>query len=138
MDWLVNDGLPLLARVCLVAPFPFSFLDKIVNWDNAIRQAGSSFLPGAPVLLVLAMIVEFTAPICIVSGWREGLAAFVLAGYCFVTAVLYHNFWAYPRFWSPESEGYPHAWDFLKNFALVGGLVLIFLRSDFAAQLSAW
>lgn len=53
MDWLVNDGLPLVARICLVAIFPFSGLDKIVNWDNALAQAGSSVLPGAPVLLVL-------------------------------------------------------------------------------------
>jgi uncharacterized membrane protein YphA (DoxX/SURF4 family) len=68
MDWLVDDGLPLLARICLVALFPFSGLDKIVNRDSALKQAASSFLPGAPVLLVLAMIVEFVTPVCIVSG----------------------------------------------------------------------
>ena len=47
-----------------------------------------------------------------------------------VTAILYHNFWRYPRFWSPCSEGYPHLWDFLKNFGFVGGLVLIVLGGD--------
>ena len=132
MDWLVNDALPLVARICLVVIFPFSGLDKIVNWDNALKQAASGFLPGAPVLLVLGMIVEFGTPICIVSGWHDGLAAFVLAGYCAVTAILYHNFWAYPRFWSPDSAGYPHVWDFLKNFGLVGGLLLLILGSDLA------
>jgi len=133
MEWLVNDALPLVARVCLVVIFPFSGLDKIVNWDNALKQAASGFLPGAPVLLVLGMIVEFGTPICIVSGWHDGLAAFVLAGYCAVTAILYHNFWAYPRFWSPDSAGYPHVWDFLKNFGLVGGLLLLILGSDSGA-----
>ena len=88
MDWLVNDGLPLVARICLVVLFPFSGLDKIVNWDSALKQAGSSFLPGAPVLLVLAMIVEFVTPVYIVSGWYDGVAAFVLAGYCVITAIL--------------------------------------------------
>ncbi len=130
MDWLVNDGLPLIARICLVAIFPFSGLDKIVNWDNALAQASSSFLPGAPVLLVLAMTVEFVTPVLIVSGWCSGPAAFVLAGYCAVTAILYHNFWAYPRFWSPGGAGYPHVWDFLKNFGLAGGLLLVVLGSD--------
>ena len=134
MDWLVNDGLPLLARICLVVLFPFSGLDKIVNRESALKQAASSFLPGAPVLLVLAMIVEFVTPVCIVSGWYDGVAAFVLAGYCVITAILYHNFWAYPRFWSPGSAGYPHLWDFLKNFGLVGGLLLIVLGSDLVAQ----
>ena len=47
-----------------------------------------------------------------------------------LTAILYHNFWKYRRFWSPGSAGYPHLWDFLKNFGLVGGLILIILGSD--------
>src|SRR5512132_4634506 len=74
--------------------------------------------------------VEFITPVCIVSGWYDGFAAFVLAGYCVITAILYHDFWKYRRFWSPSSEGYPHLWDFLKNFGLVGGLVLIVLDGD--------
>jgi putative oxidoreductase len=120
----------MFARVCLVAIFPFSGLDKILNWGNALKQAESSFLPGGPVLLMLAMMVEFITPVCIVSRWYDGFAAFVLAGYCVTTAILYHNFWGYRRFWSPGSEGYPHFWDFLKNFWLVGGLVLIVLGND--------
>jgi putative oxidoreductase len=71
MDWLINDGLPHLARICLVVLFPFSGLDKIVNRESALKQAASSFLPGAPVLLVLAMIVEFVTPVCIVSVRRS-------------------------------------------------------------------
>jgi Predicted membrane protein len=129
METLINDVLPLLARVCLVVLFPFSALDKIVNWQSALSQANSSFLPGGPVLLVLAMIVEIVTPICIVSGWQDRPAAFVLAGFCVVTAILYHRFWAYPRFFSPGSEGQPHLWDFLKNFGLAGGLLLIVLGS---------
>ena len=129
MEWLV-DVLPQVARICLVVIFPFSGLDKILNWGSALKQAESSFLPGGPVLLVLAMMVEFITPVCIVSGWYDGFAAFVLAGYCVITAILYHDFWRYRRFWSPGSAGYPHLWDFLKNFGLVGGLVLIVLGSD--------
>ena len=51
MDWLVNDALPVLARIFIVWIFPFSFLDKIINWDSALKQATSSWLPGGPVLL---------------------------------------------------------------------------------------
>ena len=135
MEWLV-DVLPVMARVCLVVIFPFSGLDKIFNWGSALKQAESSFLPGGPVLLVLAMMVEFVTPVCIVSGWYDGFAAFVLAGYCGIMAILYHNFWKYPRFWSPDSAGYPHLWDFLKNFGLVGGLMLVVLGSDLVAGIA--
>src|SRR6266540_2344605 len=81
MEWLV-DVLPQVARVCLVVIFPFSGLDKVFNWGTALKQAESSFLPGGPGLVVLAMMVEFVTPVCIVSGWCDGFAAFVLAGLC--------------------------------------------------------
>lgn len=135
MEWLV-DVLQQVARVCLVVIFPFSGLDKILNWGSALKQAESSFLPGGPLLLMLAMMVEFVTPVCIVSGWYDGIAAFP-AGYCVITAVVYHNFWKYPRFWSPRSVGYPHLWDFLKNFGLVGGLTLVVLGSDLVGD-RAW
>ena len=37
MDWLINDALPVLARIFIVWIFPFSFLDKILNWDAAVK-----------------------------------------------------------------------------------------------------
>ncbi len=128
MDWPA-DFLPVIAKACLVLIFPFSGLDKVLNWDNALKQATSSFLPGRQVLLVLAMGVEFVTPLCIVGGWQEGPAALLLAAYCVVTAVLYHDFWSHPRFWSPASAGYPHLWEFLKNFGLVGGLLMVVFGS---------
>ncbi|MCY0386797.1 DoxX family protein [Robbsia sp. Bb-Pol-6] len=118
-------ALPFIARLCLVIMFPFSALDKIVHWRDALKQAKSSILPGAPFMLVLAIIVEFVTPVCIVTGWYDRIAAFVLAGFCVVTALLYHPFWSYPDFWSQDGAGRSHFWDFLKNFGLTGGLLLL-------------
>lgn len=131
MEWLINEALPVLALVFIVWIFPFSFLDKIINWDAAVKQASSSWLPGGKLLLFPAMAVELLTPPMIVFGFYAGIAAFILAGYCAVTALAYHNFWTYPRFWSPVSEGYPHIWDFFKNFAIVGGLIFVMLGSGF-------
>jgi len=123
---LLNDYAPLALRICLVVLFPFSGLDKIVNWGSAMKQAGEGAL--APAMLVAAIVVEFVTPVCIVLGWHDRLAAFVLAGFCAVTAVLYHQFWRYPDFWRfRKGEGLEHFWEFLKNFGLIGGLGLIVL-----------
>jgi putative oxidoreductase len=125
MPW-INDYAPLLLRICLVVLFPFSALDKIVNWGAAMKQAGS--LPFKPAMLVASILVEIVTPVCIVTGWHDRLAAFVLAGFCVVTALLFHQFWRYADFWRfRESEGLEHFWEFLKNFGLVGGLGLIML-----------
>ena len=54
---LIDDYAPLLLRVCLVMLFPFSGLDKILNWDSAMKQAGN--IPFKPAMLVASIIVEF-------------------------------------------------------------------------------
>lgn len=128
MNWLDLVAPTMLARVCLVVLFPFSGLDKIINWDEALAQAKSSVLPGGAVLLILGMAVEFVTPVMIVVGWHDRLAAFLLAGFCAVTALLYHQFWSYGDFFAKgQSQGRSHFWDFLKNFGLVGGLALLIL-----------
>lgn len=132
MSWWNLAAVPLLARICLVVLFPFSALDKIVYWKDALKQAESSFVPGGAVLVVIAIVIELLAPACIVLGWHDRLAAFVLAGFCVVTAVLYHPFWSFADFWTPgDSKGRRHFWDFLKNFGLAGGLLLVVIMAGF-------
>lgn len=119
---------PLLIRICLVILFPFSTLDKVFNWNGALKQAEGGALPGGPVLLVMAMLVETGCSILIVAGIFDRAAAALLAFYCIVTAILYHQFWASGDFFAEgDSKGRAHFWDFLKNFGLVGGLGLIIL-----------
>ncbi len=100
---LLDDYVPLLLRICLVALFPFSALDKIVNWGSAMKQA--STMPFAPAMLVASIIVEFVTPACIVTGWHDRLAAFILAGFCVVTAALFHQFWALVHSTDPGRDG---------------------------------
>ena len=59
---------PLVLRICLVILFPFSTLDKIFNWKNALKQAQDGILPGGALLLVAAMFVETGCSILIVIG----------------------------------------------------------------------
>ena len=133
--WLNLYLVPIVIRVCLVILFPFSALDKIVFWKDAKAQADSSFLPqwSGPPLLIAAIVVEVLAPICIVLGWHDRIAALVLACFCVVTALLYHPFWKFPDFWkSGNSVARSHFWDFLKNFGLVGGLLLVVFATQLA------
>ncbi len=120
------SALAVVARVCLVVLFPFSGLDKIVHWDKAMEQAQSSPLGGARAMLIAGIIIEFTTPVCIVFLWHPVIASLVLAAFCVATAILFHPFWKFPGFWSGgNAEGAAHFWDFLKNFGLVGGLLLV-------------
>jgi putative oxidoreductase len=117
----------VVARVCLVAMFPFSAIDKVWHWKNALAQTDSAGLPGGRAMLVAAVVVEAVTPVLIVAHLYDRIAAVLLAGFCAVTAVLYHPFWRGPDFWSPrdDSVAREHFWQFLKNFGLVGGLLLV-------------
>jgi putative oxidoreductase len=87
--WLNLYLIPIIIRVCLVVLFPFSALDKIVFWKDALAQADASILPksSGPPLLLSAIVVEAAAPFCIVFGWHDRIAALVLALFCVVTAI---------------------------------------------------
>jgi len=119
-----------LAIRCLLVVlfFPFSALDKIFNFSGAVDQAKER-IPAdsaARLLIVAGLGVEILMPLGIVTGVADRLAAFILAGYCGVTALLWKQFWRPGDFWrAGHSEGRALFWDFLKNFSLAGGFLLI-------------
>ena len=126
----------LVARICLVSMFPPSAVDKVWHWKASLKQTDSVKLPGPPIvgraMLVAATVVEFVTPILIVGHVWDRSAALLLAAFCAVTAVLYHPFWAYPDFFgdADDSVAREHFWQFLKNFCIVGGLLLVALAGS--------
>ena len=132
MTWLDLVAVPLAAKLCLVFMFPLSAYDKVAHWDEAMGQARSGPVPFPALLLVLGILVEAVTPVLIVTGIFDRAAAFVLAGFCAVPALMYHPFWRFPDFWSKNGEGRAHFWDFFKNFGLVGGLLLVVIGGAYA------
>ena len=117
-----------LRYLLVVLFFPFSALDKILDFRGAVEQArGIAHANGAAIALILAgLTVEILMPIGILTGVGDRLAAFIMAGYCGVTALLWKQFWKPGDFWRKgSSKGRDLFWDFLKNFSLAGGFLLI-------------
>lgn len=116
-------------RFSLVALFlPFSALDKLLNTDAAVAQAQSTvhsrvlswWLIGA------GLLVELVMSLAILSGIMDRLAAVILGGYCAVTALLWKRFWKSGDFrLKGPSKGREVFWDFLKNFAVAGGFLVL-------------
>lgn len=119
----------VIARCLLVLLFlPFSALDKLLNFDQAVGQAHEA-VPGrwlAALLIGCGFCTEVLMSIAILTGVADRLAAFILAGYCIVTALLWKQFWKQPDFrLRGASRGRDLFWDFLKNLALAGGFLLL-------------
>src|SRR5215472_8421943 len=85
----------------------------------------------ARLAIVAALCIEIIMPLGIVTGVADRLAAFILAGYCGITALLWKQFWKPGDFWSSgSSRARDLFWDFLKNFSLAGGILLITFGTD--------
>ena len=108
--------------------FPFSALDKILNFDGAVAQA-KEVVPeedAAKALIATGLCLEILGPLAILTGKFDRLAAFLMAGYCGATALLWKRFWEPDDFWNQgQSHGRDLFWDFLKNLSLAGGFLLI-------------
>ena len=124
----------LIVRYGLVVLFlPFSALDKILGFDHAVKQAQSAVAPRpiAILMILIGMLVEIVCTLGVVTGIADRAAAFVLAGYCAATAVLYKQFWTESDLWSdPDGKGRALLWDFLKNLSLGAGFLLIVVGTD--------
>lgn len=113
--------------------FPFSALDKIVNFSGAVKQAEEVFEPRplAALVLMCGLAIEVVMSLGVVTGLADRLAALIVAGYCAATAVLYKRFWAQGDFWAAgDSKGRTTFWDFLKNLSLGAGFLLIVVGTD--------
>jgi putative oxidoreductase len=117
----------LSVRCLLVLLFlPFSAADKIFNFSGAVRQA-REMAPStglARALILAGLFVEIVMSLGVVTGVADRLAGFVLAGYCGTTALLWKQFWKPGDFWA-GGEGRALFWDFLKNFSLAAGFLLV-------------
>lgn len=127
-------GLTFAIRIVLVLLFlPFSALDKILNFRGAAGQAGevTSNRRLAAELVLCGLFIEIFMSLGVVTGIADRACAFVLAGYCGVTALLWKQFWKPGDFWaSATGKGRTLFWDFLKNFALGAGFLLLVFGPD--------
>ncbi len=125
----IEIGIAFGVRLLLVLLFlPFSALDKIINFKGAVGQAREIFSSTslARALICVGLFVEIVMSACVLTGTADRAAAFVLAGYCGVTALLWKQFWRPGDFWaSGDSKARNLFWDFWKNFALAGGFLLV-------------
>jgi putative oxidoreductase len=126
----------LAVRCLLVALFlPFSALDKILNFRQALGQAEEAISGRwlAAVLIGAGFCIEVVMSAGVLTGIADRLAAFILAAYCLMTALLWKRFWADPDF-RLRGGGTDRTlyWDFLKNLALAGGFLMLAFGSDAA------
>ena len=102
-----------LGRLLLSLIFVVSGIGKIGAYAGTQAYMDSMGVPG--VLLPLVIALEILGGLAIVLGWQARVVAFLLAGFCLLSAVLFHG--------NVGDQG--QQIQFLKNLGLAGGFLLI-------------
>lgn len=113
---MLNDLATLVGRILLSAIFILSGYGKIAGLARLEGQIAAIGLPSAMAPLVIA--TELGCGILILIGLLTRPAAFLLAGYCVLTAVFFH--------YSPGDAGQMN--NFMKNFAMCGGFLVLMMH----------
>jgi putative oxidoreductase len=129
----VNDTFLLVGRLLVAALFLTAGIPKVLQgYGGGFAQylAGLG-VPYADIMGIVAVAIEVLVPIALILGIWPRLSALVLIAFVIVATALAHRFWEFP----------PAAYQgqlnhFLKNIALIGGLLFYFVSGPGAFALA--
>ena len=109
----MSNILHLIGRIFISLVFLLSGINKIGNYEGTVGWMESLGMPG--IFLIPAIILEISAPILIMIGYKVKISAALLSLFCVATAIIFHN----------DFSNQMQFVSFMKNIALAGGFLFI-------------
>jgi putative oxidoreductase len=111
----VNSIIVLVGRILLAAIFILAGFSKFADIPGTAGYFGMYNLPAPSALAVISALVEVVGGIAVLIGFQTRIAAFALAAFCVLTALIAHMDWA-------DLNQMIH---FQKNLAMAGGFLVL-------------
>ena len=105
--------LELAGRILLALLFLMSGIGKIAGYQASVGYMQAMGVPSA--LLPVTIVLEIAGAVAIMAGWKTRIAAFLLAGFTLVAAVIFHS-----KFGDQIQMVM-----FFKNVAIAGGFLML-------------
>lgn len=121
----MNNAIVLLARLLLAHIFLLAGFSKITGYAGTQGYMESMGVPGA--LLPLVIALEIGGSLALIVGLFTRWAALALAGFCVAAALIFHRNFAEQMQMTL----------FMKNFAMAGGLLLLYVQGAGAFSFDA-
>jgi putative oxidoreductase len=106
----------LVGRVLLGALFLFAGVAKILTPSLYIAHMAEHHIPAMLLWAVIAL--ELAGGLAILFGWRTSLTALAMAGFCVLTAMIFHL----------DLADKVERTQFIKDLAIAGGLLILAAR----------
>ena len=122
----IMEAAALIGRLLLAAIFLHEAYAKLTAYPAAVAYSEAFGVPGQ--LLPLAIAVELGCGLLIVVGYQTRIAALLLAGFCVVTALVFHV----------KLGNRNELLHFEKDLAIAGGFLVLFAHGAGAWALDAF
>jgi putative oxidoreductase len=115
-----NTIVPLAGRILLAAVFLVAGYGKLMAFAGTSGYFAKLGFPAADAMTVLAIAVELGGALLLIAGWRTRWAAWALILFVAIATFAAHRFWEF------DASQYRNQMNhFLKNLALIGGLLFV-------------
>jgi len=115
-----NPTLLLIGRILLSLVFLVAGLRKAMAFAATAGYFTKLGMPMPEVMVVVAIIVEVGGALLLIAGWKARYAAWALAVFTVIATFMAHRFWEFP-----DAQYANQLNHFLKNTAIVGGMLFI-------------
>lgn len=108
----ISGALSVIMRLMLSLIFIIAGFSKLTSYAATEGYMQSMGVPGG--ILPFVILIELGGGLAILVGFQTRLVAFLLAGFCVVSALLFH-------------QGADQASMFMKNISMAGGFLALVL-----------
>lgn len=116
----MNTFLPLVARIFVAALFLVAGIGKAMGFAGTVGSIAKLGFPAPELMAVIAIVIEVGGAILLIVGWKTRWVAWALAIFVVVATFAAHRFWEFD-----VSQMVNQRTQFLKNFAIIGGLLML-------------
>jgi putative oxidoreductase len=110
----------LLGRLLLSAILILSGLGKLPHFHDVAGMMAAKGIPLATAALVITLLIEIGGGLMVLTGFKAKYAAIVIALWLVPVTLVFHHFWGIP-----EAQQQDQMVNFLKNVAIMGGLLVL-------------
>jgi putative oxidoreductase len=111
----------LVGRILLAAVFLVAGARKLMGVAGTVGYFTKLGMPMADLMVWVAIVIEIGGALMLIAGWKARYAAWALAIFTLVAAFMAHRFWEI----SDAAQYGNQLNHFLKNFAIIGGMLMV-------------
>jgi putative oxidoreductase len=115
-----NPVLPLAGRLLIATIFLVSGVRKALTYAGTVGYFTKLGFPVPEAFAVIAIVIEIGGALALIIGWRTRWIAWLMILFVAIATAMAHRFWEFDA--AQFNNQLNH---FLKNIALIGGLLFV-------------